>query len=249
MGSATGLFSLTLFSLTVLFLIIKNATGASSWADKLKRRVDVQPVQQPDSNGDAVYYPFTVHRDTPNLCNMWKCREINRQNITSKAKSRYLRDRRPIVLTADGDSSVPNWKALKWNLWYWASKLWPVLNNVLVFEKLSGDSMSKNVFLIKDKESSRDGWEETSDSELRSFPDFTIQEEIFLWDFLYDIGAAEEKPMSEQGTPKSPAGGQNEESRNTELRDKSSENLVEKDFCRFYSQDYLEMEQTMKVVL
>lgn len=225
----------------------------TAWTEKLKRRVAQQTSrQQLPSNGQSsnnphhsidqsptnvTYFPFTVERDSFNLCTAvtsWGCRKIDRVHLTNQAKNKYLRDRKPIVLSNQehGDSPVRAWKALQWNLWYWASKSLPVVNNVLTFDRRDTIDMSNNVFLVRDEEA-QDTWDTdiSNDSPLTSFSPYYVQDEMLLWDFLYDVGNKNEKPL--------PYNDDQHKDENTIQN--------EKEYCRFYSHDFQEMERMMKV--
>ncbi len=213
----------------LLFIVffISTVPSEATWKEKLKRRVSTATVENGDGYGETEsvdYYPFNVERDITSLCSALSCRKITSSNSTSFSQSRYLRDRKPVVLSLYGDSPVQNWKALRWNLWYWASILLPTLNGVLSQER-GDDDMVNNIFLVQEVESTYENYL----NEILSFPKYEIDDQILLWDFLNDIGNRRQKSVKYKD----------------QAPDISKTQKTE--YCRFFSQDFNEMEKLMKV--
>lgn len=151
------------------------------------------------------YPPFTLQTSLRSICTLiGPCGEVNRFDSTDHALNRYLRDRQPVLL-GGGDSVASKWKALKWNLWYWASKTWT--NLVDVIELHQEKDHTDGVILIRDQT-------EAAETSYSSFQALEVKEDILLWDYLNDI---------------------------------PQHNHSEHYLCRFYSTDYLEMENMAKL--
>jgi hypothetical protein len=169
------------------------------------------------------YFPFDIEISTPTLCIEFSCRDTLRVNSTSIAQNKLLQSRRPVVL-AGGDSPVVKWKALQWNLWYWAAKSFPTLNSGLRFTKQTSRKsfgVGDNVFLVRDEEL----LPVDPHHELCSFPSYDVETEVLLWDFLNEVvSGTESVPHSEHV------------------------DSVDK-YCRFYSTEYDQMEKAMKVIV
>ncbi len=213
--------------LFIVFFIVSIVPADATWKEKLKRRVSSATLENGHDYGETQsldYYPFNIERDSTSLCSALSCRKITSSNSTSFSQSRYLRDRKPVVLSIYGDSPVRNWKALKWNLWYWASKLLPTLNGVLT-QKRADDNMVNNIFLVQEVESAGDNYL----NEILNFPVYEIEDQILLWDFLNDIGNGRQQSVKY----------------NDQAPDISESQKPE--YCRFFSQDFNEMEKLMKV--
>lgn len=180
-------------------------------------------VTQSASRGfdDPFYLP--THADNFNICSKFtSCHELAFEDLSRNVSTifmDYKEDKFPTAFSiVDRNYS---WEAFNWNLWNFTQFRWPLLHNVLEVERsILANGNALGVFLVSEENAVNEPVNETEPalpaltSSQSLFPEefspYTINQEMFFWDFLYDI--LPNKTFSTENLPK--------------------------DHCRYYSTNY-----------